>query len=183
MKRGGGGDEFARRGALYAHLDRHLRSATRFFAAAALVNEAFAYLFRRLPSGISTSSYAFLSELGASLEPLNLYYARRIRGGCAAGPWLDRSLVRLEQRHVQRCWHWWAAQSGAVAWNRAVHELNGLLNAYYPMALFAPLLSSGGHLLAAVSAVRKEVGNDLDFANGSHRVRIGCALIQQIRNH
>ena len=107
--RWGRGHEFARRHVLYTQLDQHLHAATRFFAAAALVNEVFAQLFRRLPIGVSQRSFAFLSELGSSLEPVNLHYARGIRDGRLCGPWLDRALVRLEQQHVRRCGQRWAA--------------------------------------------------------------------------
>jgi hypothetical protein len=109
-----GGDEFARRSMLYGSLDRLLRSNTRFFAAAALLNEVFADLFHRAPIGLSRGSYTFLCELGASLEPMNVGYARGIRDRCYSGPWLDRSLVRLEQRQVQMCCHRWARRSASA---------------------------------------------------------------------
>ncbi len=152
-------------------------AATRFFAAAALVNEVFAKLFRRVPMGVSQRSIAFLSELASSLEPVNLHYARRIRDGGLSGPWLDRALVRLEQQHVQRWGQRWAARS-AVGWPGVRRELNGLLNAYHPVALFAPCLPCGRQLLSVLTAVRQDLGVDLDFADGSHRIRVGYALVE-----
>jgi hypothetical protein len=175
----GSGDEFARRSVLYGSLDRLLRSNTRFFAAAALVNEVTAELFRRLPIGLSTGSRTFLCELGASLEPLNLGYARAISDRCYSGPWLDRSLVRLEQQQVQMCCHRWAGRSGS-AWPRVRRELNALLNAYHPVALFASYLPCCRQLAGVLASVRQDLGVALDFANGSHRIEIGCALIQQL---
>ena len=139
-------------------------------------------IFRRLPIGVSQRSFAFLSELGSSLEPVNLHYARGIRDGRLCGPWLDRALVRLEQQHVRRCGQRWAADS-TVGWRRVRRELNDLLNAYHPVTLlFAPCLPCGRKLLGVLTAVRKDLGVNLDFADSSHRIRIGCALVQHLQN-
>jgi hypothetical protein len=176
----GSDDEFARRSMLYGSLDRLLRPNTRFFAAAALVNEVFANLLRRVPIGLSRRTYTFLCELGASLEPMNVGYARGIYDRCYSGPWLDRSLVRLEQQQVQMCCHQWARRSGS-AWPRVRRELNALLNACHPVVLFASYSPCSRQLAGVVAGVRQDLGVALDFANGSHRIQIGCALIQQLR--
>ena len=177
----GRGHEFARRHVLYRQLDHRLRAATRFFAAAALVNEVFAQLFRRLPIGVSQRTFAFLSELGSSLEPVNLHYARRIRDGGLGGAWLDPTLIRLEQQYVQRLGQRWAGRSTA-GWRGVRGELNALLNGHHPVALFAPCLPCGRQVLGVLTAVRQDLGVDLDFADGLHRIRIGCALVQHLQN-
>lgn len=177
--RWGRGHEFARRNMLYTRLDQCLYVTTRFFAAAALVNEVFAQLFRRVPIGVSQQSFAFLSELASSLEPVNLHYARRIRDGDLCGPRLDRALVCLEQQHVQRWGQRWAARS-PLGWRAVRHELNALLNAYHPMTLLAPCLPCGRQLLSVLTAARQDLGVDVDFANDSHRIRIGYALVQYL---
>jgi hypothetical protein len=133
----GQGSDFARRHLLYARLDRHVRSRTRFCPAAALVNEVLAHLFRRLPIGVSHSCYVFLNQLGAWLEPLNLRYAGSIRDGRLCGPWLDRALVRFEQEHAQLYCYRWVLHSG-MAWRRVRRELNDLVNAHHPVTQLAP---------------------------------------------
>lgn len=174
-------NEFERRRRLYAHLDRDLRSKTRFFAAAGLINDVFANLFRWLPADGSAKSFAFLSELGTSLESVNMRHAGAIREGRLAGCSLDHSLVCLEQAEVQLHWHLWSTRSGD-AWRTIREELNRLLNDHHPVSLLAPLLPCSRLLTTVVAAVRRGVGADLDFANGSHRIQIGCALIRQLRS-
>jgi hypothetical protein len=173
-------NEFERRRILYAHLDRDLHSKTRFFAAAELVNEVFANLFGWLPAEVFATSFAFLNELGASLESINLRHAGAIRHGRLTGHSLDHSLVRLEQREVQLRWHRWSTRSGDV-WGLQ-RELNGILNDRHPVALLAPFMPGGRVWSFVIAAVRRGLGVDLDFADESHRVQIGCALIRQLRS-
>jgi hypothetical protein len=47
--------------------------------------------------------------------------------------------------------------------------------------LFAPDLPCSRRLAGVLAAVRQNLGVALDFANGSHRIQIGCALIQDLR--
>jgi hypothetical protein len=175
------GSDFERRRVLYAHLDRDLRSRTRFFAAAELINAVLASLFRWSPVEVLAGSIAFLNELGASLEAVNMRFANAVREGRLAGVSLDHSLVCLEQQEVQRRWRLWSTRSGEE-WREVRQELNGLLNGHPPVSLLAPFLPCSRRLTAATAAVRRGLGVDLDFANGSHRVQIGCALIRQLRN-
>jgi hypothetical protein len=172
-------NDFERRRNLYAGLDRDLRCRTRFFAAAEFVNAVLAGLFRWLPVDLSAGSIVFLSELGASLELVNMRYASAVRAGRLAGLSLDHSLVCLEQQEVQLRWRLWSTRSGN-AWRGVRQELNGLLNGHLPVSFLAPFLACGRQLTTVTTAVRQDLG--VDFANESHRVQIGCALIRHLRS-
>jgi hypothetical protein len=171
---------FNRRSALYLDLDSELRSRTRFFAAAALTNSVLADLYALIPHLLPRHSYHFLNELGALLEAMNVHYAREIKAGTASCRSLDYYLVSSEQRLAQT---YVDAHQGLPQgnWERVRRELNALLNKH-PLASFVSRWSvRGRHFYSVLKDVRRDIGVALDFADESHRVRIGLALIQHIQ--
>jgi hypothetical protein len=171
--------EFRRRSALYGRLDSQLCDHTRFFAAAALVNCAFARLFGTLHRmGAPPCSFAFLNEAGALLERDNVDYARAI-GRRTPGKALDRALVYAEQRQLQHFVRVYQTQRPRQ-WEFVRHQLNGLLNDRY-VASLSRWCHASQRLVRVLRQVRGEAGPDLDFALESHRIRIGLALIENIR--
>ena len=94
---------FAARVELYLAWDRRLRSRTRFFGAAALVNAALAELWPRCAPlrFVYGHGLSFLAGLGGHLQAVNLAVLGRIeRGEWCAADW-DASLVKLEQLAVE----------------------------------------------------------------------------------
>jgi hypothetical protein len=171
--------EFQRRSALYARLDAELRDRTRFFAAAALINTAFARLFGLLSVVHAPCSFNFLNEVGAALEVDNIDYARSITAR-TPGPVLDHDLVCAEQSQLQH--HVRAHQAQRPhQWEFIRHQLNGLLNQRY-VASFSRWCHAGEKIVRVLREVRGQVGRELEFGAEAHRVRIGLTLIEHIRN-
>jgi hypothetical protein len=171
--------EFSRRSALYTRCDARLRHHTRFFAAAATINAVLAKHFEFLSTVRAPRSLSFLSEVGAALEADNLHYARLI-GLRAPGGVLDEALVRAEQRRLQDYVRAHQAQR-SQKWTVIRGELNGLLNIRYAGAFLSRWWQCGGSLLRVLRDVRGQLCSDLDFADESHRIRIGLGLIEHIR--
>jgi hypothetical protein len=171
--------EFARRHALYEMLDRDFRTQTRFFAAAAWTNRMFASLFESGPSWVSAGTHAFLNKLGAELEDVNRRFAADLRHETVEGANLDTRLVTAEQRVVQA--HLDCARVRIARWPRISIELNQLLNGTHIAARAAPLLLHSRRYRAVLGEARRQMGGGLDFAEESHRVTIGCALIRHLR--
>jgi hypothetical protein len=176
--RAGRSAEFKRRSALYGRLDSQLCNHTRFFAAAALVNCAFARLFGTLRRMGAPCSFAFLNEVGAVLEMDNVHYARAILRR-TPGKTLDQALVYAEQRQLQQFVRLYQTQRPRQ-WEFVRRQLNGLLNDRY-VASLSRWCHASQRLVRVLAKVRGEVGRDLDFALESHRIRIGLALIENIR--
>ncbi|MDP9011523.1 MAG: hypothetical protein M3O41_02480 [Pseudomonadota bacterium] len=171
--------EFERRSALYARLDAQLRDRTRFFAAAALINTAFARLFGLLSVVHAPCSFNFLNEVGAALEVDNIDYARSIANR-TPGPALDHALVCAEQSQLQH--HVRAHQARRPhQWEFIRHQLNGLLNQRYA-ASFTRWCHASEKIVRVLREVRGHVGRELEFGTEAHRVRIGLTLIEHIRN-
>jgi hypothetical protein len=168
--------EFARRAALYTRCDARLSDYTRFYAAAATVNAVFAKHFEVMPAVRAPRSFNFLSEVGGALENDNLLYARQISLQPPGGTF-DYALVRAEQGRLQEYVRAHQKQC-PQEWEAIRSELNGLLNRYA-----ASFLSRwcDGRLFRVLREVRRRVRMELDFADESHRVRIGLELIEQIR--
>ncbi len=170
---------FERRCALYIELDETLSSHTRFFAAAALTNALLSRLFSLLPIR-TPRSYHFLNELGAMLEAANVSYAAKISRGLARGAVLDDVLVREEQSLVRV--HVEAHRArGANHWHQIRRYLNGLLNRLGCASVLSRWLICHRHYCAVLTMIRNDMGIPLDFADESHRVRIGLGLIHHIR--
>jgi hypothetical protein len=175
--------DFKRRSALYTRLDARLGNQTRFFAAAALINAAFAQLFQVWPAFSPARSLDFLNEAGAALEGYNRASAREIDrreiNRVMAGP-LDHALVHAEQRRLQR--HVRAQQARCPRqWASIRGELNGLLNDRYAASFFSRWCEAGRGLSQVLREIRGASHRELDFADESHRVLIGLKLIGHVR--
>jgi hypothetical protein len=170
-----GSIQFDRRSALYALLDRELFSRTRFFAAAALTNAVLAQFFRFAPRSRARPIYHVLNNIGSMLEAANVQFARNVRCQLATGERLDHYLVTCEQRLVQ------GYLDAHDSPNEVRGELNGLLNESHVASLFSRWLMGCHHYHCILRKIRREMRAPLDFANEVHRVRIGLALIHQIR--
>ena len=173
----GRGVAFQQRALWYRDLDLELRHKTRFFGAAALTNRVLARLFGHHPQAISEASAESLSRLGAHLERFNVDLAESARQSARAGPALDRRLVQAEQRVAQI--HW---QARLCEKQRSMieREINGLLNESNIACLLARLWSDSRDYCSVLTALRARLGGPLDFAVESHRIAIGCALIEQL---
>jgi hypothetical protein len=175
--------DFARRQVIYARLDQHLRPRTRFFAAAALTNQILSTLFQAMPGLISAAGHDFLNRLGFVLEARNLKWASTMPDAAPGGPSLDELLVRTEQAVAQLYCDEFRARA-AQSWQSVRREMNALLNGE-GIAFCAAAFKPGRDFRRVLAVTRSELAADLDFAVEAHRVRIGCALIDEFRggNH
>jgi hypothetical protein len=171
--------DFERRSVLYARYDAQLREQTRFFGAAAVVNEVLARLFAFMPTIRAPRCLGFLNEVGAALEADNVLYARVISWSKSSYA-LDHALVCAEQARLQRYISAHQAQQPRQ-WESTRRELNGLLNDQYAASFFAPWCEGKRVLSQVLQDVRGNLGAKLDFAVESHRIRIGMKLIEYIR--
>jgi hypothetical protein len=171
--------EFARRSALYSRCDERLCEHTRFFAAAAMINAVLAKNFEVLPAVRVPHSFNFLSEVGAALEIDNLTYARQISSPPLRDT-VDYTLVRAEQGRLQEFVRA-HQEKRPQEWEAIRSELNGLLNHRYAASVFSRWCEGSDSLFSALREVRRQLCRELDFAEESHRIRIGLELIEQIR--
>jgi hypothetical protein len=171
--------EFARRSALYARCDARVCDHTRFFAAAATINAVLATHFEVLPAVRASCSFNFLSEVGAALEIDNLVYARQISLRELGGSF-DDALVRAEQGRLQEYVRAHPEQC-PQKWQAVRSELNGLLNDRYAASFLSRWCEGSGRFFRVLQKVRAQVSMELDFADKSHRIRIGLELIEHIR--
>ena len=171
--------EFERRCNLYAHYDAQLCDRTRFFAAAALVNQVLARLCAGVRPINSAPSLSFLNEAGAVLEHANRAFASQLsrRGSKST---IDHALVCAEQGHLQ-CYVLAYQAQRPQRWQLIRSELNRLLNKRRAASLFCRWWGSAGILARALSEVRGQLCVQLDFADESHRISIGMKLIEKIR--
>lgn len=163
---------------LYSTLDRQLNGYTRFFGAAAMTNAVLAHC-PRLQSPIERTCYPFLNNLGKELQTANLRFAAAISLDTLMGPALDRHLICNEQRLVQT----YIASRQSLAgghWERIRRNLNDLLNERSALSVMARCFARSREYYSVLRHIREEVGV-LDFANESHRVRIGLGLTRHLR--
>ena len=93
---------------------------------------------------------------------------------------LDYDLVCREQRLLQTFLDGYRARSDGH-WEPIHRELNKLLNQHFVGSLASRLFACSDQYCRVLSQLRRELGVALDFAEQAHRVRIGLALIQHIR--
>ena len=175
------GFDFGRRALWYRSLDLELRAKTRFFGAAALTNRVLARLYENRLNTALPLSGRLLMRLGTELERFNTDLAASVRGSEQRGRTLDRRLVCAEQRVAQI--HWLAERRNR---DRPLveRELNGFLNQSHVSCLLARLWKDSHEYCTVLASLRARMGSPLDFAVESHRVDIGCALIEHLnRNH
>jgi hypothetical protein len=95
------GREFAQRAALYREWDRALAGSTRFYAAAALINAAFAESVET-PARLllSARTLEFFASVSRALLVFNVALAQSVPRSQLQGLQLDASIVRREQAVV-----------------------------------------------------------------------------------
>jgi hypothetical protein len=124
-------------------------------------------------------SLGFLSVVGAALEIDNLVYAQAISRQ-TPGATFDHALVRAEQARLQRYVRAHQTQR-PQQWELIHNELNGLLNDRCAGSFLSRWHKGSGRLCRVLREVREQVRRELDFADETHRIRIGLGLIEQIR--
>jgi hypothetical protein len=170
------GREFAQRAALYRQWDGALCTSTRFYAAAALINQAFAEALST-PARLllSQPTLHFFGTLSRALQAVNAGLAAAfVRGSI----WSlrDSSLVRLEQAIVQQ--HLTRLRlAEARSYERLVDEANRWL---YFLQMLAPLSAPDTSVSALGNVLRQlhdSRGGRIDFARRRDREAIGNALV------
>lgn len=177
--------EFGARAALYRRWDRALSRSTRFYAAAALINEVFAECLSG-PACVlfSTRALDFFGATSRALLRFNAPWAIAVaRGGIRHGlkdAQLDARLVHVEQMIVQR--HLCELhREDRIAYHHVVREANRWLylsQAFAGIARPYPSFSALGEVLRPIQRIR---GQAIDFARRSDREAIGYALIASAR--
>jgi hypothetical protein len=124
-------------------------------------------------------SLGFLSVVGAALEIDNLVYAQAISRQ-APGATFDYALVRAEQARLQRYVRAHQTQR-PQEWESIHSELNALLNDRCAGYFLSRWNKGSGRLGRVLREAREQARRELDFANETHRIRIGLGLIEQIR--
>jgi hypothetical protein len=173
---------FAARVEMYREWDSNLRSRTRFFAAAALVNAALAELWPRC--ALTRLAYGpglnFLAELGAHLQTFNAALLQRVHEKpWQAADW-DTVLVSLEQLAVERrlARLEQVDQRLHATVTRQLDRFLYCLSRQIGMAGYGPCtaLLSGG-----LREIRIGSPRTLKFASLSDRVAVGTTLIRVMR--
>jgi hypothetical protein len=173
----GRGADFRRRALWYKDLDLELRHKTRFFGAAALTNRVLARLFEHFPKAVSDASATSLRRLGAQLERFNGGLAESVRQSPRHGAALDRYLVQAEQSIVEIHWRALPSERQQLIIGR---EINGLLNVTHVSCYLARLWRDSRDYCSVLSGLRARLCGPLNFAVESHRIEIGCALIEHL---
>ena len=175
-------NEFISRARTYAQWDCKLADRTRFFAAAAVTNAAFAYLeARRIRlAWISESTLTFLSTAGCLLQSINLYWARYLHISSHQLPDLDREMVVREQFLLQRALSV-LRNTEPTRYRNLVRQIDRVLAwlSHTNMSVFCdPSVSAFAVVLGGVA---REAGRPASFARWEDRVRIGSSLVLYIR--
>lgn len=164
---------FFERAAHYRDVDSTLRAKTRFFAAAAWIND----LLGQLSSNriLSVDSVSVLHQLGSELLIENIRLATSIGDGDLQMPrhLLDHRLVEHEQDFAARIL---AAheQSHPDLCRTACHAIDALLNSRW-LHLASALLPAP---LRAMGRLAKQ--QPLRFTNQAHREAIGLSIVRAI---
>jgi hypothetical protein len=171
---------FERRAELYRQVDSQLRSRTRFFAAAALINTVLAQLFCYIPDRALGNAYGLLCEAGAALEAANLKWVTVLGDHTRVRSELDQILVRGEQRLLQSFLD--TAQS-THRWSTIPisEDLNRLMNHRHWALLGAPCLGHSRRFLRILESVRASLGHCFDFTMEAHRVELGLEIVCDVR--
>jgi hypothetical protein len=166
-------EEFFQRAAHYRSMDMRLGSLTRFFAAAAWINQLLGDLARRRVFGVS--SLCLLRELGRHLMIENNHMISKISTGFLPLPVciLDGQLVDREQQVAEQ-FLMAIRQSDPDLHRTACHEIDKLLNnSWFRLAI--PVLPAPLASIGRLSRIQP-----LQFAKTAHREAIGYALIRSI---
>jgi hypothetical protein len=177
------GSAYRRRAALYADIDRELRSSTRFFGAASATNSVLGDLLaphRRWT--VSGRSRRFLAVVGARLEVMNVDSARRITLGDWRSVGLDETMVEREQRAVQASIEDLHTREPEYLC-KVLRELDGVLNSAGLCRLFGRLSEPTASYIRVLQQVRGYLGRSIAFVRQEDRESIGRALIHHLRSH
>ena len=167
---------YCHRAAMYAAFDRQVSSSTRFYGAASLTMAMFADT--ALPFAPGGASRGFLLGLSSDLEKMNVANERAIVSGTLGGPNLDARLVHQEQSMVQDHLNAYA-KADPAGYAAMLKQVNGILNAHGLTAAIAGLTDE--LYQNTLSAVRGQLGRDIDFGNQADREKIGNALIGDLK--
>lgn len=170
--------EFERRAARYAVCDQILRTHTRFFAAAAIVNSALAEALAESPGAyfLPLGTTNFLATLSAYLEPYNVLFARRVPCMALRGPALDQWLVAHEQVLVERHLSRYPPRIGRAI----IRDVDRLLWAVAVLDLRRAASDGLARLVEATRILRTRQGC-LSFGQLEDRQRLGCLLASLAR--
>jgi hypothetical protein len=177
------GSAYRRRAALYADIDRELRSSTRFFGAASATNSVLGDLLaphRRWT--VSGRSRRFLAVVGARLEVMNVDSARRITLGDWRSVGLDETMVEREQRAVQASIEDLHTREPEYLC-KVLRELDGVLNSAGLCRLFGRLSEPTASYIRVLQQVRGYLGRSIAFVRQEDRESIGRALIHHLRSY
>jgi len=172
------GQEFAQRAALYRQWDRALCNSTRFYAAAALINAAFAESLST-PVGylLSARSFEFFASVSRALLSFNVTLAGSLARGQVRGFKADASIVSMEQGIVQG--HLAELQRRERrTYARLVFEANRLLSMVQALTWVPALLPNTSTLATVLRQLHSARGRLVNFADCSDREAIGNALIE-----
>jgi hypothetical protein len=177
--------DFAQRAALYSQWDHALSGSTRFYAAAALINEVFAECLSG-PARVllSAPTVEFFITVSRALQGFNVNWAFSVgrggRQGVQQGAQLDTWLVHVEQVIVERCLRQ-LYRAERRAYGRVIREANAGLRLAQALAGFPapyPSFTTLGNVLRQLHRGR---GQSIDFAQRSDREAVGNALIVSAR--
>jgi hypothetical protein len=176
--------DFAQRAALYWQWDQALCGSTRFYAAAALINEVFAECLSG-PARVllSAPTLEFFLTVSRTLQRFNTNWAvsvGRSEQGVREGAQLDTWLVQLEQVLVERCLRQlYCAERRA--YGRVIREANAWLRLAQALAGFPAPYPSFTILGSVLRQLHRGRGQSIDFAQRSDREAVGNALIVSAR--
>lgn len=172
---------FAARVRLYTTLDEKLGARTRFFGAAALVNEVLVEWCSLPCPGrwVFGSAVTLLSRAGAHLESLNVAMARRLESGGRDRD-LDHRLVAAEQRELETLLQR-QVQTARPLHRCAVRQINRLLSWAGDGVLPSGRCPSVGIFSDVLARLRADLSRPLDFALLDDRIGIGLALTRELR--
>ncbi|MFT4716629.1 MAG: hypothetical protein ACI861_002247 [Paracoccaceae bacterium] len=173
---------FCARTTFYLTLHREFGDRTAFFGVAAMTTAGLAALYSPAQQQTySPETWAFLARLSASLEQRATVTAARLRAGYAGNPNLTRELLDVEQSLVQTALQV-EQKRDLEAYGGLLAEINKTLNPSGALVLAAinsqPFYAN---YLAAITAVRGEVGGPVRFDRLDHRVQVGLQLAELLR--
>jgi hypothetical protein len=169
-------DRFFQRAARYTEYDRELFSKTRFFAAAAATNFLLGNLSRvRILPLFPDNARRLLSQIGTSLESLNIELANRVKRESARGLHVDLGLVQAEQQALQHQLQNLGSCHPMLV-RAALHQIDGLLNPALAHQLCRPLIAGVSQYVAVLQEVRTNLGMPIEFSLLTHRINIGMRL-------
>jgi hypothetical protein len=174
--------EFARRAERYSSLDQRLAGYTRFFGAAALTNAVLAELCAHRARWIwlSPPTISAMMSLGGYLEAVNVNCARSIERAIRSPGSLDASFIEMEQVVVESILRNWARRC-MPRYRQLIAELDRVLGVV--ASGWVPLRSSAHvhQYIKVLRVVKATAGRCPSFASCADRMRIGNALIAEIR--